>query len=118
MIRRHVQDHVEYIYDSSHLSCSAALCSDSVAIDNGMVTFAGTSVGDTATYSCDPGFELIGNATTTCTLVDANSALFTPAQPFCYSTTVTRVVVCFVICVTHTGMKISQKNSQCVHVIL
>ena len=83
MIRRHVQDHVEYIYDSSHLSYSAALCSDSVAIDNGVVTFAGTSVGDTATYSCDPGFELIGNATTTCTLVDANSALFTPAQPFC-----------------------------------
>ena len=83
MIRRHVEDHVEYIYDSSHLSCSAALCSDSVAIDNGVVTFAGTSVGDTATYSCDPGFELIGNATTTCTLVDTNSAQFTPAQPFC-----------------------------------
>ena len=48
-----------------------------------MVTFTDTSVGDTATYTCNSGFELIGDATTTCTQVDANSALFTPAQPFC-----------------------------------
>ena len=48
-----------------------------------MVTFTGNSAGDTATYTCDPGFELIGVATMTCTLVDANSAVFQPGPPSC-----------------------------------
>ena len=48
-----------------------------------MVAFTGNSVGDTATYTCNPGFELIGGATTTCTQVDANSAVFPTAQQFC-----------------------------------
>ena len=61
----------------------AALCSDPVNIDNGMVTFTGNSIGDTATYSCNSGFELIGGATTTCTAVDANSAEFSPQRPVC-----------------------------------
>ena len=52
------------------------LCSDSVGIENGMVTITGNSVGDIATYTCDPGFELIGNMTATCTQVDMNSAVF------------------------------------------
>ena len=48
---------------------------------NGMRTFTGNSVGDTANYNCDPGFELIGIAITTCTAaVDGNSATF-PAVP-------------------------------------
>ena len=47
------------------------------------MTFTGNSVGDTATYSCDSGFELIGNVITTCTLVDENSPVFSPAPPFC-----------------------------------
>ena len=64
-------------------SCSAALCPDPVGIENGMVTFTSNSIGDTATYSCDPGFELIGSAITTCTQVDANSAVFQPVQSFC-----------------------------------
>ena len=67
----------------SQLSCSAALCSDPVDIEDGMVTSTGTSVGDTATYSCDSGFELIGNDTRTCTQVDANVARFQPFLPFC-----------------------------------
>ena len=62
---------------------SAALCPDPDDIDNGMVTFTGSSIGDTATYSCDLDFVLIGGATTTCTLVDANSAAFQPAPPSC-----------------------------------
>ena len=48
-----------------------------------MVTFADTSVGDTATYSCDSGFELIGDAITTCTLVDGNFAVLSPQPPLC-----------------------------------
>ena len=63
--------------------CSAALCDDPININNGMVTFNGNSVGDMATYACDLGFELMGNATTTCTLVDMDRAAFEPATPFC-----------------------------------
>ena len=66
-----------------HDSCSAALCPDPADIVNGMVTFTGNSVGDTATYNCDPGFELIGDATTTCTLVDVNSTTFQLMPPVC-----------------------------------
>ncbi len=48
-----------------------------------MVTFNGRSIGDVATYTCNSGFELIGNAITTCTLVNMDSAEFQPAPPFC-----------------------------------
>ena len=48
-----------------------------------MVTFSDNSVGDMAIYTCDLGFELIGNASTTCTLVDMDSAEFQPAPPSC-----------------------------------
>ena len=88
---------VSYLSAYSHPYCSAALCPDPVDIDNGMVTFTGNSAGDTATYSCDPGFELIGGATTTCTLVDANLAVFSPQPPFCsreYCMNLTRVATC------------------------
>ena len=59
---------------------SVALCLDPPAIVNGMRTFTGNSVGDTATYSCTTGFELIGDLTTMCTQIDVNSATF-PAIP-------------------------------------
>ena len=62
---------------------AAALCPDPANIVNGMVTFTGNSVGDTATYTCNSGFELIGSMTTTCTLVDVDFAAFSPAPPVC-----------------------------------
>ena len=34
--------------------------------DNGTVTATGTGVGDTATYFCDYGYELIGDGTVAC----------------------------------------------------
>ena len=34
--------------------------------DNGAVSVTGTGVGDTATYTCDAGYELIGSSTRTC----------------------------------------------------
>ncbi len=52
-------------------------------IGNGIVTFNGNSTGDMAAYACNSGFELIGNATTTCTLVDMDRAEFQPVQPSC-----------------------------------
>ena len=73
------------VHQLNHLdeSFSAALCPDPAAIVNGMRTFTGNSVGDTATYTCNPGFELIGSETTTCTRVTVNSASFTPDPPEC-----------------------------------
>ena len=70
-------------YYYSFAFCSAALCDDPVDIRNGIVTFNGGSIGDMAAYTCNSGFELIGNATRTCTLVDINSAEFQPVQPSC-----------------------------------
>ena len=46
-----------------------------------MVIVNGNSIDDIATYICDLGFELIGCATTTCILVDLDSAEFQPALP-------------------------------------
>ena len=59
------------------------MCLDPVDIDDGTVTLTGNLVGDTATYTCDPGFELVGDAITTCTLEDGNSLSFQPEPPSC-----------------------------------
>ena len=63
-----------------------------------MVTFTGNSIGDTALYSCDPGFELIGDMITTCTQVDMNSAAFQSQElPSCrreYCMNVAKVNLC------------------------
>ena len=64
-----------------HPSCSAALCPDPPAIVNGMRTFTGNSVRDTATYTCNSGFELIGDPVTTCTQVNDESAAFPSVPP-------------------------------------
>ena len=65
----------------SHTSSSAALCPDPPALDNAMVTFTGNSVGDTATYTCNVGFELIGDPTTTCTAASNGNFAAFPAVP-------------------------------------
>ena len=64
------------------------------------MTFTGNSVNDTATYSCNMDFELVGSATTTCTQVDVNSAAFSPAPPVCrrkWCIYVIGVAICLVI---------------------
>ena len=66
---------------SSLISCTAALCDDPPEIINGMVIFTGNSVGDTATYTCNLGFEMIGINTTTCTQVNVNSATYPSIPP-------------------------------------
>ena len=61
-----------------------ALCLNPSNPSNGQVTSAGNSVGDTATYTCNTGFELIGQAVATCTQAsDRNSATIVPAPPVC-----------------------------------
>ena len=80
------------------------------------MAFTGNSVGDTVTYTCNLGFELIGNVTTTCTQVDANSAVFQPAPPFCrreYSNRRLSVVVTF-----HLQLHVSIALALCYALIL
>ena len=60
-----------------------ALCPDPFDIDFGTVILTGNSIGDSATYSCNPGFELIGVRFTTCTQIDANFAEFQLMPPTC-----------------------------------
>ena len=59
------------------------MCVDPVNPVNGVVTINGNSIGDTATYACDPGFEIIGTETVTCTQVDMDTAEFLPEPPVC-----------------------------------
>ena len=66
---------------SSLISCTAALCDNPPEIINGMVTFTGNSVGDTATYTCNLGFEMIGINTATCTQETVNSATYPSIPP-------------------------------------
>ena len=59
-------------------------CADPDAPDNGDVAVDGNDLGDTATYICDAGFDLIGKAKATCTeAADGESASFIPAPPVC-----------------------------------
>ena len=62
----------------------AALCSVPTAPTNGGVTSTGISIGDTATYTCDVGFELVGTATATCTAAADGGSSFIPLAPMCY----------------------------------
>ena len=57
-------------------------CADPVGIINGMVTKTGNAIGDTANYICNSGFELIGQATVTCTSINQTFAAFQP-PPTC-----------------------------------
>ena len=76
----------------------AALCFELTAPTNGGVTSTGISIGDTATYTCDVGFELVGTATATCTAaVDGNSAGYTPAAPTCRRRCFLHMLICMYI---------------------
>ena len=59
-----------------------AICPDPLEIDHGSVDFTDTCVGDSATYTCDSGFKLIGSAVITCRQVDNYTAEF-PEPPIC-----------------------------------
>ena len=59
-------------------------CPSPVAPDNGEVSFDGTEIGSTAIYTCDSGFELVGEASAICTETgDGNSGSFQPDAPTC-----------------------------------
>ena len=45
---------------------------------NGMVMMTGNSIGDTATYSCNQGYELVGAEILTCLSIGAQWSDFPP----------------------------------------
>ncbi len=79
----HINCNSFYLFGHHSMNLVLALCDDPADIDNGTVTFNGTIIGDVATYTCDPDFELIGDANTTCTLADIDSAEYQPVPPSC-----------------------------------
>ena len=93
------------------------MCPDLVNIVNGALTFTGNSVGDTATYTCNSGFELIGNASVTCTQVDANIAAFSPAAPVCrreYYAIMNSIMSCGTLYITLNTVCIALTLQPCV----
>ena len=50
-------------------------------IPNGSVTESGFTTGDTATYSCDEGFELVGESTREC----SSDSTWSGEAPVCRS---------------------------------
>ena len=62
-------------------------CPVPVAPADGGVSYTGVDIGDTATYTCDYGFKLIGKGTATCIAVtESNTAIFQPVPPTCQCT--------------------------------
>ena len=66
-------------------TCSTAICPDPPEIDHGTVDFTGNCIGDTAHYTCDPGFKLTeGDPYLTCEKLDNYTAVFQPDPPVCH----------------------------------
>ena len=70
----------------SHSECIFLVlvrCPNLTSSANGTVTVLGTSIGSTATYSCDPGFSLNGEAIVNC----LENGVWDNLPPTCYSVT-------------------------------
>ena len=52
----------------------------------GDVSLTGNSIGDVATYVCDPGFELVGQPTRTCEQLNPQTADWSGEEPVCRRT--------------------------------
>ena len=70
---------ITYCVASSH----AATCEGLNNPGFGTVTVLGQSVGDTATYECRTGFDLVGQLTRTCTQTSPGSANWSGEAPIC-----------------------------------
>lgn len=55
-----------YLLYSILFNSTAVQCEFLTTPENGQLVLAGTIFGSTATYSCLPGFSLVGTATRTC----------------------------------------------------
>ena len=64
-------------------SIHAALCDNLPDPSFGNVSLSGNSIGDVATYACNPGFDLVGPPTRTCEEMDAGFADWSGEAPVC-----------------------------------
>ena len=71
----------EFILLFSHAYFTVANC-PALSVTNGVVTHSTTTLGAVATYSCNTGFQLIGNRNRTC---QADST-WTATNPTCEGT--------------------------------
>ena len=49
-----------------NLFSDLALCPNLISLANGRVSVTGSSSGDTATYICEPGYDLVGDSIRVC----------------------------------------------------
>ncbi len=64
------------------------ICSWPATISDGVVTYPGLPLlMDNATHECDPGFDLIGSHSRTCTALGPGLVDWYPAVPSCSSKT-------------------------------
>ena len=61
-----------------HLN-SAGVCSELSSPTNGQVTWTGLTSGSTANYTCDSGYQLIGEQTRTC----LSTGMWSGQEPTC-----------------------------------
>ena len=72
-----------------HIKCSVLPSIRAAECDNlsdppfGDVSLSGNSIGDVATYVCDPGFELVGQPTRTCEQLNLPTAGWSGEEPVC-----------------------------------
>ena len=72
-----------------HIKCSvlpsirAAECANLPDPPFGDISLSGNSIGDVATYVCDPGAELVGPQTRTCEETDPGIADWSDEEPVC-----------------------------------
>ena len=59
--------------------CIPVRCPALCPLEHGQLTMTGTAVGDTAYYSCEPGYQLEGSETRTC----QNTSDWTGNHPIC-----------------------------------
>ena len=63
------------------LNSTEVLCEVLQNLTNGQVSMTGQSIGSTATYTCDSGYELIGDDTMTC-----ENGVWSGQEPMCIGT--------------------------------
>ena len=68
-----------YTLFSSFFKFTVTMCPPLMDPENGMVNMTGQDVGDTAFYSCNDGFLLVGSMTTVC----QSNGMWSSDPPIC-----------------------------------
>ena len=79
-----IHEAVVYCVTTLHIMpFSTAICSELNNPAFGTVSLTGRTVGSTATYMCNPGYNLVGTVTRTCEQLDVATADWSDAPPTC-----------------------------------